>query len=259
MNKVLMCMLSYNRQPFTKRALETFFEGTLEPINLIIIEQGSGEPAKKLCKFLDGKITENGSTIKIVWNDENIGIPLGLNQALDYRNQEQHFLKLDNDVIIPNDCKYWLSAMVDIVENHPDNDPIEILGLSPFDWNRPINERGNLRPISLKNGNSYEIEQANHCLLEMGLFLSKQVINRVGKFNSKGLKYGYEGVWYQGKANCSRAYFHTCHAIHGDNLSLLESHVHQDLKSHLLAGGQNSQYNIDKYSEDISELRIKFK
>ena len=259
MNRVLACTMSFNRQPFTKRMLETFFEGTNEPIDLIIIEQGSGEPAKNLCKVLDNKMTENGSTIRVLWNQQNVGIPLALNQALGLRDKNQHFLKIDNDVIIPNDCKHWLTAMIDIVENHPDNDPMEILGLSPFDWNRPRNERGHIRPIKLKNGNVYEIEQASHSLLEMGLFISAKIVNKVGNFNSRGLKYGYEGPWYQGKANCSRAYFHTCHAIHGDDLSLLESHVHSDLKNRLLKGSEDCKYVIDKYSEDTSDLKIKFK
>ena len=104
MHKVLVCTMSYNRQPFTKRMLETFFKGTDEPVDMIIVEQGSGEPAKNFCRQVDGKTTANGSTIKVIWNEDNVGIPKALNQALALRRPDQHFMKIDNDVILPDDC-----------------------------------------------------------------------------------------------------------------------------------------------------------
>ena len=148
--------------------------------------------------------------------------------------------------------------MVDIVENHKDNDPIEIIGLSPFSWERPLSEKGTLRDMTLKNGHVHNIEFWPHNILEMGMFMAAQVVNRVGNFNEQGLKYGYEGPWYQARANCSRAYFHTCHAIHGDNLGLLETHAHQALKTHILTGGPEFRYTVDKYSDDTSPIDIQF-
>lgn len=259
MNRVLVCTLSFNRQPFTKRFLETFFAATSEPIDLVIIEQGSGEPAKKLCRLVDGKTTENGSTIRVIWNERNVGIPAGLNQAMSLKFTEQHYMKIDNDVIFPLGYPEWLTHIIEIAENHPDKDPVKIMGLSPFDHNRPMSERGNIRPIKLKNGKQYDIEFWQHNLLEMALFISRDVVNRVGKWDEKGLLYGYEGGWYQSRANCSKAYFHTYRAVHGDSMDLLESNVQKTKELDLLRGSRDGQVFLEQYSEDVSPLNIKFR
>jgi GT2 family glycosyltransferase len=260
MNKVLICTLSFNRAPYTKRFLETFFAATKEPVDLVIVEQGSCQPARDLCKMVDGKITENGSTIKVIWNSANIGIPKALNQALALRKPEQHFMKIDNDVIFPLGYPEWLSHMVEIVENLPDKDPVKILGLSPFNHDRPRSERGNIRPIKLKNGNQYEIEFWVHPLLEMALFISRDIVNKVGNFNEKGLMYGYEGIYYQSKANCTRAYFHTYRAVHGDRMDLLESRPQKTKELDLLKGEKNGTIVLEAVSQlDGTPLNIKFR
>jgi len=257
-NKVMICTLSFNRAPYTKRFLETFFKATNEPVDMIIVEQGSGQPAVDLCKKVDGKITKNGSTIKVIWNASNVGIPIALNQALALRDSSQHFMKIDNDVHFPDNYKEWLSHMVDIAANHTEKDNMGILGLSPFSNDRPRSERGNLRMITLKNGNQYQIEQWPHNLLEMGLFLSAKIATKVGGFNEKGLKYGYEGPWYQAKANCAKAYFYTFLAIHGDAQDLDEAKDHQAIKLRLLRGGQDANSHAESYSNDATLLDIEW-
>ena len=259
MNKVLVAVLSWNRQPFTKRFLETFFNGTKEPVDMVIVEQGSAEPAKKLCKSIDGKITENGSTIKVIWNANNVGIPKGLNQAMSLKKPEQHFMKIDNDVIIPSTYPDWLTHMVDIIENTTEKDNMKILGLSPFSPKRPFSERFNLRPVTLKNGHIYNIEQVPHNLLEMGILIANSIVAKVGPFNNNGLMYGYEGVWYQSRATCSKAYFYTCEALHADSLQLLESNTHQSLKAQMLKGVKEANVVLEKFSEDETLLNVKFK
>mgnify|MGYP001275461372 CR=1 FL=1 len=258
MNRILIATLSFNRQPYTKRFIESLFNGTNEPFDLVIIEQGSAKPAKDFCKYLEGKKTENGSNIRVIWNEENVGIPIALNQALSLRQPSQHFMKIDNDVIIPNDYHDWLSNMIEIVENHREKDPIKIIGLSPYEYDRKNHFQR--RHTYLTNGKAYEIEDpCGIGILEMGVLISEHVINRTGEFDKKGLLYGYEGASYWKKTPFKKVYFHNCRAIHADTLDLLESNEHQALKKRLLSGSKDAKYISEQYSEDLSELKIKFK
>lgn len=257
MNKVLICTLSYNRQPYTKRFIEGLFNNTNEPFDLVIVEQGSAEPAKNFVKFLDGKKTENGSNIRVIYNEGNVGIPLALNQALKLRNPSQHFMKIDNDVILPSGYENWLTDMIEIIENCRDKDPIKIIGLSPYNFDRK--DHYPRRHTYLTNGKAFEIEDPGQIgILEMGVLISEHVLNRTGEFDSKGLMYGYEGAAYWKKTTCKKVYFHNYKAIHGDSLDLLESNGHQELKKKLLSGSKEGQYTSIEYSLDSSELKVKF-
>lgn len=259
MNKILSCILSFNRQPFTKRCLETFLNNTSEPVDLIIIDNGSKEPSLKLLKHFENKTLENGTTIKVIYNSHNIGIPKALNQALSFRDPSQHFFKLDNDMIIPDGYSQWLTDMIECIEFSPYNDNVKIIGLSPFKEGRYWKKH-----VYLTNGKAFEVEDPDpNTILGPGHLIHRDVFFKVPHYDEKGLLYGYDDTdfFLKAKKLGFKSVYHTrCKAIHGDTMSLLESGAHAEYKNNQLKGRKDLiNYDSNEFSEDTSELKIKFK
>lgn len=118
-NKIMIACLLFNRQPLTKLCLENLFNYTLEPFDLFLWDNGSEKPTQDLLDKLEGMRFVNGSTITIIRNKTNIGISDSQAQLQKLRCAGQHFMKLDNDVIVPKD-PIWLTVLREVLERNTD-------------------------------------------------------------------------------------------------------------------------------------------
>ena len=113
----MICCLTFNRQPFTKLCLENLFNGTNEPFDLFLWDNGSEKPTLDLLDKLEGLKFKNGTTITIIRNKVNFGISDSQAALQKFRKAGQHFIKLDNDVIVPKD-PMWLTTLCEILDHN---------------------------------------------------------------------------------------------------------------------------------------------
>ena len=256
MNKVLICVLSYNRQPYTKQCLEALFNYTSEPFDLVVVDNGSAAPSLELLKNFEDKKYGNGSTSRVVYNGTNLGVSKALNIGMRLRQPGQHYMKLDNDMVLPNDYESWLTEMIDITENsRRDIDNVKLVALSPFNYNRPMSEHFPRRFLDLTNGHRYEIEDPMpYACLGAGKFVHSDVIDRIGGYNEKFGLYGFEDTDYGNRAirvGFKNVYHAKVQAKHIDAENLPESAELRALKTNalrhngILAGNARIEYAHD--------------
>jgi len=257
MNKVLICVTSCNRQPYTKQCLESLLNNTDEPFDLIIIDNGSAQPSLDLLKNFEGKVFKNGTTCDVVYNKTNRGVAPALNQGLRKIKPNQHFMKLDNDMVIPDNHRTWLTEMIDILENNQEN--IRIVALSPFVYERKDHFRR--RNIILNNNHEYKIEDPTGSpVLGPGKLVHNEVIRAIGAYNETFGKYGYEDTDYALRAlrmGFRNIYYSECKAKHIDDEQLPESKDWRGFKdSQLRRSAQKVSAARIEYAHDRSKVRI---
>lgn len=111
-------MVTYNRLDLTKETFDCIFENTDYPFELIIVDNASTDGTLDyVYKYCGDKLNnhEHFRSFKVIPNNENKGIAIGRNQAL--QAAEGDWLStLDNDVWVP---KGWLSQCIDILSKNP--------------------------------------------------------------------------------------------------------------------------------------------
>ena len=128
MNRVMIATLLFNRQPCTKACLESLFNYTAEPFDLFLWDNGSEKPTQELLDKVEGLEFANRTTITVIRNGENVGISDSLAALQEMRQPGQHWMKLDNDVIVPKD-PMWLTDMLDILESNDAG--LQVIGYPP--------------------------------------------------------------------------------------------------------------------------------
>jgi len=123
--RVMICLMTYNCQPFSKRVVEALFNHTDEPFDLFLMDNGSEAPTQRWLDKLEPLRFVNGTTLTIIRNPVNIGITPGLIVLQDLRKPGQHMLRMDNDMLVPWDPS-WLTTLVEILENNTES--IRVIG-----------------------------------------------------------------------------------------------------------------------------------
>lgn len=207
MNKVLIGITSWYRLSYTKECLEAL-ELTDMPFDCVICDNGSPQDVVEYLKTWDGKVLDNGATFKVHFFDKNYGVGKVLNTVLDIRKPEQHFLKLDNDFIVPTKerivhipflCipkekvrKDWLFGLVDVLENS--NGSYSQVGLTPHSEldikNNFVDENWNPKYyIETTTGNKYAIGKVPHLLGACSMYRADLLKNK--RFSEERI-YGFE-------------------------------------------------------------------
>lgn len=108
--KVAVFTLTYDRLKLTKECLPTLYSTAGYKFDHFIVDNGSKDGTVSYLKTLKNP---NGE-IKLILNDDNKGISIASNQALDLIQKEDYqiIVKVDNDAYFKN--KGWLKRMVDI-------------------------------------------------------------------------------------------------------------------------------------------------
>lgn len=206
-NKVLIGVTSFNRLPYTKLCLEALENLENITFDCVIVDNNSSQEVKDWLKQYESKVLQNGSTFRVIYNSVNMGVGKSLNQILKYKYVEQHFMKLDNDTILPSITwsdfitpervnKNCLAEMVDLLENSTEN--VACLGALLFDRNRQ--GKAPQKIITTTTGNKYVTENFSDSHINGACQLYKNtVFNQILPF-SEDFVYGYEDARMASKA-----------------------------------------------------------
>lgn len=256
MNKILVAITTWNRQPYTKRCIETLLNNTDYSMDIVIVDNGSEKPTLDFLKKLENKKYKNGTTIKVIYNGANLGVGGALNKTLELRQSEQHFMKLDNDMIIPENHRTWMEEMIEILEKN--KDCISIIGLSPFGTDTISHARK--YNIYTVNNKEFQIDDPSPLpILGPAKIMSYYVMNKLLKYSEENI-YGYEdtAIGYKNRELGFKGVYYThCKAVHGDFLDLPESSANQEFKAKYLHNRRANIYtNVNGFGLDDSELKI---
>lgn len=178
-----LLMVTYNRLELTKQTLNSIFENTKTPFELVIVDNASADGTVEfLNNFLSSKKTDQnylGTTL--LCNEQNLGIAIGRNQTLILAGDADWYATLDNDVLLPEN---WLKTCIDVMSLNP---KYGMLGVNFEKSKYPLVDVGSYKIQHKKEGNL-----GTACMV-----FSKKVHKMIGFFNDKDYgKYGLEDSDY---------------------------------------------------------------
>lgn len=104
-------MVTYNRLPFTRNAIESVLEHTRYPYVLTVVDNHSRDGTAEYLSDLKRK----GCIKNLVLLPENVGIAKASNLAWSLEPAAGYYLKLDNDIVIQK--QDWLENMVGVARS----------------------------------------------------------------------------------------------------------------------------------------------
>ena len=178
-----LMIVSYNRLDLTKQTLDSLFleQNTQYPFRLIIIDNNSTDGTidylKSLsvsCKYLQD--------IHIQYNQSNLGIAVGRNQALVVANKfnDPYLSTADNDVKMPDG---WLAEAVDIINFNPNF----MIGVNM--------EGGNPYPPITLNKKTFQLKPRGNAGTACTVF-KRELHTKIGFFNTEYGAYSCEDSDY---------------------------------------------------------------
>ena len=115
--KVSIITLTYNQLDYTKAFINSVFQFTSVPFELIIVDNASSDGTVKYLKDLE----KSDSRVKVIFNKENLGFPKGVNQSLTQTLSKgeglrsKYILIANNDIIVNEG---WLERMIQVAESN---------------------------------------------------------------------------------------------------------------------------------------------
>jgi glycosyltransferase involved in cell wall biosynthesis len=262
-NKVLVWIISFNRQPYLKTCLETLFNNTEQKFDLIIYDNNSAEPTKKLLKNFENKLWSNGCTSHVIYYKENIGTTDVYYDVSLYRKEDQYLLKMDNDTKAPEN-KYWLNELINIIENRNYN--LDVVALPTRYYNETL-KLSKKDPIETEYGTVLTISNnVSPLSLYSPQFLKNLIFKKLDKNN-----FSYEPSNYHEERQIA-----SYASKHGLNMGYLykktdeflyflqtsnnyeEFILYNEWKDNLKKTNKFNHFNIpkNKYAEDTTPLNI---
>ncbi len=138
--KVAIFTLTKDRLEYTQRMFASLDKFTHIPYDHFIVDQGSTDGTREFLK----KMMEERKNLKVIFNEDNKGISIGSNQALEaIGDKYDYIMKLDNDCEILSDN--WLYELIRLII-YSNN----VLVLSPYVEGLVEHKGGVPRYFSLK-------------------------------------------------------------------------------------------------------------
>lgn len=100
----------WNKKELTKDCVESIARNTHYPYRLIVVDNGSGQPAKE---YLEGLKNDRRFEAILIRNEENLGNTKAVNQGLAASSAE-YVCNLDNDIIVTDG---WLEELIRVAES----------------------------------------------------------------------------------------------------------------------------------------------
>lgn len=113
--KVAVYTLTKDRLEYTKRMMSALHLKTQAPFDHFVVDNGSTDGTKDYLKELEGQTVKS-----VIYNEQNVGISKGSNQALDLINRTGKYdiiIKVDNDIEVWNPA--WLEQALDLYKRYP--------------------------------------------------------------------------------------------------------------------------------------------
>ncbi|MGB8318229.1 MAG: glycosyltransferase, partial [Ignavibacteriaceae bacterium] len=109
--KVSVIALTYNQLEYTKSFIQSLYQNTSYPFELIIVDNNSSNNTIKFLKELE----KTKNNVKLILNNNNLGFPKGVNQGIK-KAAGNYILVANNDIVL---TKGWLERMIEIAESDP--------------------------------------------------------------------------------------------------------------------------------------------
>lgn len=108
-------LVTYERLNLLKKTVEMINKRTLYPYNLIVVDSGSTDGTRDWLKMAE----KYGMVQKRVYLEENLGLPMALNEG--YKHVKSEFFITTQDDLLPPELKpCWLERMVYLAKKYPD-------------------------------------------------------------------------------------------------------------------------------------------
>jgi GT2 family glycosyltransferase/Flp pilus assembly protein TadD/glycosyltransferase involved in cell wall biosynthesis len=137
---VNICMVTYNRLEYTRRAIAGLLKHTRYPHVITVVDNASRDGTSAYLQDLKAK----GIIKNLILLDENVGIAKASNLAWSQEPSAEFYLKFDNDIVIQKPD--WLEKMVGVL------DAIPQIGVVGYNF-EPVSY-----PLETKNGVSVRIK-----------------------------------------------------------------------------------------------------
>ncbi len=111
-NFVSIVILTFNQLQYTKQCVKSIQQHTLEPHEIIFVDNGSRDGTVKWLR----KLTQGNPNYKLIENNSNMGFSKGCNQGIRASSGE-YLLLLNNDVVVTEN---WLTGMLECLNSAPD-------------------------------------------------------------------------------------------------------------------------------------------
>lgn len=121
MKPIFLTTITYNRVEHFKAHLPCVENSDHNLFDWVIVDNNSQDDTRKILEELKFKYKDN---IQIFILGENVGHPQGYNFALTKRGMGQHWVQIEQDILVKDDK--WLDSMYHAIENIPD---IGVIGL----------------------------------------------------------------------------------------------------------------------------------
>jgi GT2 family glycosyltransferase/Flp pilus assembly protein TadD len=110
-------ILSYNRPESVLDNIRSLYDTIDRPFEVVIFDNGSDRKTTDALKTIEGAHKGNGNgTVRVIYNDENLGCSGGRNEAIKYATGD-YIVTMDDDMTY---APGWLDALVERVEQSPD-------------------------------------------------------------------------------------------------------------------------------------------
>ncbi len=105
---VSIIVLTYNGLKFSKEFVNSVFQHTSPLYELIVVDNASTDGT---CKYL-AELAKSNKSVKLIQNQENVGFPKGVNQAINI-SSGRYLLIANNDIVV---TKGWIERLIEVAE-----------------------------------------------------------------------------------------------------------------------------------------------
>lgn len=180
---VTVLMSVYNGEKYLSEAIESILNQTYKNFEFLIIDDGSTDSSKKIVK------SYNDSRIKLIENEENIGLTRSLNKGIEL-SKGKYIARMDaDDISFPE----RLEKQVDFMENHED---VAVCGSCAG----IINEKDIEYSSFINPETSAEIKVALfffNPIAHPTVMIRKDVLNEIGSYDPYFEKTQDYDLWYR--------------------------------------------------------------
>lgn len=248
----LICAVIYDTEENRRTEITKQFLSSLrETVNwdkhrLIIVDNASCDDTKQL--FHDISFDTPMPKWTVIFSDANIGTSRALNLALQQRQPNEHFIKIDPDIIIHQ------SGWVEQMEAAINRDPfIGIVGLKRKDliqstWHPDPNYKSELIMLPHQPGERWICVERTADIIGSCTMFNSELLNKVGYSWQPGL-YGYEDVLMSHRSHLAGFYNCFLNHIEIDHLDNGEPNYQRWKETH---SGEYTQAMKDRFMRYVN-------
>ncbi|CAB1073856.1 hypothetical protein D1AOALGA4SA_1975 [Olavius algarvensis Delta 1 endosymbiont] len=175
-------ILTHNQIEYTKKCLESIYSHTIEPFELVIVDNGSSDGTPD---YLETEVAgrKSGVEVKIIRNRDNLGFAAGNNQGIAAAIGE-YIILLNNDVVV---TRGWLRRLIGCADQNPGNGVVgprtnfitgpQRMDQVSYDQNTldGLDEYANQLATEFRGKSHYCWRLVGFCML-----IKREVINKIG-------------------------------------------------------------------------------